>query len=1261
MKRQADLTCHAPPPPSRLNKMDESGKRVLRNQLVGQLPGHVASPDGPMQADVATHDLLNVVLASQAAHAPANGSYATVSCLGVYGINTGTVLQQLDYSANYERRQARASPRGHSCGTCCVYGSEEHMFLPSRVLLPSGLQCFERGEFGHGECTRWGQFLYVLGRQGSQVQLRSQRIVAAGAAVRGGVGSPEVSIDDAQVYTLDTSPLSFWAEGLGAWAYLSTFGDQSVLLASYPARAGRLNPGLAGTYLDVQSAEVLALSASSQSVLWRLSERQPDVVAVLGNSVASQDGYLHIPVLVNASAGLSGDSTTSHTDDDFTTSSHTSTPTASQASQAESRRPASLLQVRLLKVDAATGREVWWSSPLVEYRVHNLTAKRSLLDVPALVAAWHPSAILLAQRELHRPTSQPSAESIGLAALGHSSGTIMWQRFNISVQAKYDAGAPNGISLLPEGSPGGTPLSLRLRVSGHIIADDRQVFVPLAAYVPLNLSHPTSDQATLALGVLSATVLYGDQVWQHFITSTPVGSRRSLQAGSSPQLSFLPSLIDIIVFNQGRLAVGLNLAEQHQLAVDGTSLPATDDVPDDDLPVLRQNGGVEITALGCPKSPHSPLLELLRLACLGGLLLSLVFVRGLCGTIWAFSLPPGVGYEGDEDKIASGPGGNSAPWWAGLSRRERGRLLPGGGKPSCDTLCANISLCHCPSVPLFGTTSDGRQVRGRSPTDVEAACHDDMPGDEVPEAWRGPTETLPLRPQAFSTRSSWRDTSAASIDEGASRWQAACRVCLGTLAPCWLVREDRSRFAQASAIRAVAHASRGKKTSSSMSDMMRTLHCTCDAHGRSVWCGCAAYAAPASHDALHGCRWGRVSCVSTGRQNTGVPWVLLSFFTLAISASFVLWFSVRAIAAVQALQREIADPYAFYRTYVIDRAPVPGYGCATPLLGACFCEGSVSGADVQQWSQPSPASDADCSADVAAVPSIGTCTLACSAVLRDTGNCGSSVWHYTCGCGTPEQEYQDSQLELNETLGMRTPGLPGGLSQCHDHYTTMHGLLLSTMMNYIVLCMIVAVGMLWGRLPLPCAFLQLGRGSSPRPASANEPWDERPDSSASKAVTNLSQVCPNQCGVVDWVQFAGLLFMLSLTLLSFWGRLLVQDGRVCSGADGDAEGSSPPLTGNSIDPAKSLILEHIGGCTLGAAWTSVDLEGHVLQDVAALFAFNLSAAACLAADFILAGLTASIHVRGLQRPDLWLNSWGTPWGQLRSCIPISCACFSRAS
>lgn len=69
-----------------------------------------------------------------------------------------------------------------------------------------------------------------------------------------------------------------------------------------------------------------------------------------------------------------------------------------------------------------------------------------------------------------------------------------------------------------------------------------------------------------------------------------------------------------------------------------------------------------------------------------------------------------------------------------------------------------------------------------------------------------------------------------------------------------------------------------------------------------------------------------------------------------------------------------------------------------------------------------------------------------------------------------------------------------------------------------------------------------------------------------------------------------LLFVLAIPV---FGRL--KDGRTCTGEENDSVGQFAPVVGSQVNPADSLILVRVPGCTFGSPWRDDDLEGRVVS------------------------------------------------------------------
>ena len=1189
-------------------KLDFYGQRDLNSSLIGQLPRTSTSLNMPLNSDVSAHDVLDVVVISQFTNAGSGESQATISCIGLYEATSGHILATVEYSSTLRPNAQGSSGRlaaGTSCGPGCVRAAPSQLFVPYRALLPEGVMCTEHVD--GGICAEATQLLLVLGKRGSTVMLNWQVVTARGSAIIRTGGLPQVEVGKSSLMNLGTTDLNQWNSTLASWMLLARAGSgiTAPFIVSYPVKAGYQHPVLAGTDLDIVSAEVIALDPNTFIEMWRLITVQPAVVGVLGNAVLSAQGAVHIPVLLNAS-------TVAH---------HNS----------------SYLEVRVLKLRARDGQLLWRSAPLAEFWYANGTLTNSTgqpKHVPAFVAALHPSALLVCQQG--RMDGAPDMEvGVGVAALGHSSGALQWALPTFVAQLQYDESAPNGISALNNAPSGhGYPITLPVRCGGAMIVDDVRLYAPLVSELPLNLTNPTQGKRTLALGVLSQTVIAPSrEPWVHFASSFNSTARgRSPLAGSEPDSVFdavqpltaqpvirgsgaqlVPQFIDLIISSSGRISLELNLASTSSGVQPVGEQVADDDGAGDDLPVQRQNAGVEVTAIGCAPA-ESGFWNFFSSRQLFLLAVCLLAVRCVAQGAWACTVPITVkrSSDGDADLMEETDTNNTKdtgaepavkPWWAPLERdrvestdtTDSGLRADTAGAAE-EFLLGTIVCCSCPSIVhqkhpdakrrVLTSASSERSVSQLGPLTSTAAspADHDSSGDDS-------SEEMPLV-QDGST-ADWRAMASQVLDEEYSGWQAASKVCVQTLCPCWSTATRQRQAYRSSAMSAIAQAQSAGPKFRTMKQMMRSIACDCSGQCADVWCGCRKVAALPEHPHT-GCRWGRLACTASPTRGAGVPWLLMTFVNVAIASTLVIWSASDALTAIDKLVSTIEQPTAFYREYIIDREPIESFGCPSPTLAACYCEGSVDGTVAPVWDGDRLEDNTACQAPAVAT-ALQSCTLACTATLRNTGNCASSVFLYSCGCGTAANDFQDTSLNINASLSsvsMRTPGLTAGLENCKAHYTAVGLSVIACTVVFVATGLFAILGALWMRVP--CC---------------------KPKSSQA-ATASVYAICRQRRSLNSWFQYISALYLVSAVLFVFWQVLLTQSGRVCSGADGDFAGTGAPRTSEDVQPEDSYILQHITGCALGAGWHSADQEGLILRKVRQAWLFNLIAFGALAIDSV---------------------------------------------
>ncbi len=1217
-------------------KLDFYGQRELNSSLAGQLPSNFTRLNAPLNADVSAHNTFDLVVVSQFANSGfgGGGQEATISCVGLYEATSGHLLGTVDYLSTLKPLSTsvdRASVVNKAdCGRCCVHATPEQLFVPHRALIPEGSTCIQYVD--NGICAKASQQLVVLGKRGGTVMLNRQLVTASGSAIIRTGGLPQVKISEKSLMNLGTSDVPLWNSTVASWMLLAQAGPSSTAsyIVSYPVTVGHQHPHLAGTVLDTVSADVVALDPFTFQPRWRLAIVQPRVLAVLGNSVLSTQGAVHLPALLNATQS--------------------------------SRTGSSLLQVRVLKLRASDGHLLWLSAPLATLELRNGT----LVDVktgkqqrvPAFVTALHPSALLVCQQGRFVKTEDGEVD-VGVAALGHASGTLQWSLQTYVAQLQYDSSAPNGISAL-NNAPGGHayPIKLPVRCGGAMIVDDVRLYAPLVAHLPLNLTDPSAGDTTLALAVLSQTISAPSSTpWVHFASSlNRTGTARvrsAFQAADTDQdlvsvvhplhvptpvgisgAQLVPQFLDLIISSRGRIALELNLASTVQgvapLRRTQALTLSSDDMPDDDLPVQRQNAGVEVTAIGCPPE-EAGFWSFLTAQQLLFLAICLLSFRVLTQGVWAFTRPidpptprkptaegaalAGAAQNAQTSDLADGSSGRSRPWWAGLNQVSKGSVGGAGGSDMSpgasgsveDFLLGTIRCFECPVVRDRVVAGGPQRVRAspaantsvsqlgpltrssRSPVDGESS------GDDS-------SEDAPLVPSQGTA--DWRAVASQVLDEQYSGWHAASTVCLQTVCPCLETRRSQRQAYRSSAMSAIAQAQSSSSRSRGMKQMMQDIMCGCNARCGKAWCGCNRLS-PQPDSPHSGCRWGRAACSASPKSGAAVPWLFLTFVNIAITSALVMWSASDALIAIDELVDKIEQPTAFYREFIIDREPTESFGCPSPTLAACYCEGSVDGTVAPIWDGDRMQDNTACQAPEDATI-LQTCTLACTATLRNTGNCASSVFHYSCSCGTEAQSFQDTSLNINASLStasMRRPGLVVGLANCKAHYTALGSSVIACTAVFVITGIFAVLGATWMRVP--CCVRQRKQTAS----------------------ASLYGICRQRRSLTSWFHYIAALYTISAVLFVFWQILLTQNGRVCSGADGDTGGSQEPRTSESVQPDDSYILQHITGCALGAGWHTADLEGSILRKVRQAWFFNLLAFCSLAVDSLLAAGFASCYWR----------------------------------
>jgi len=1219
----------------RLMKLDFYGQRELNSSLAGQLPKEFLRLNMPMNSDVSAHDVLDLVVVSQFTSAGDSTAEATISCVGLYEATSGHILGSVDYIDTLRPQSGQPSgwlAADADCGRCCVKAAPPQLFVPYRALLPEGASCTEHVD--GGICAKATQLLLVLGKRGSTVMLNWQMVTASGSAIIRTGGVPKVELGKSSLMNLGSTNLEEWNSTVASWMLLARAGNERTapFIVSYPVTAGYQHPGLLGTVLDTVSAEVVALDPSTFAEKWRLATVQPRVLSVLGNAVLSGQGALHVPVLINAT----------------TQKQHNTTK----------------LEVRVLKLRSGDGHLLWQSAPLASFFLTNGTLTSTdgkTRSIPAFVAALHPSALLVCQQG--RFGGRPDSEvDVGVAALGHSSGAMQWALPSFIARLQYDPSAPNGISVLNNApSDEGYFIPLPVRCGGAMIVDDVRLYAPLVSQLPLNLTHPGASKTTLALGILSQTVAAPSSApWVHFVSSLNrsvagtgrigegVGAHENAATPMLPPLLMEPSLgsagaqlvpqfLDLIISSSGRIALELNLASpisgvQHVDRLAFTKEKgADDDMQDDDLPEQRQNAGVEVTAIGCAPS-DAGFWNFLTGRQLLLLAVCLFAMRIVAQGTWTCTVPlsPKSAEEGESHLVGDSQQefyashvshAAAKPWWATLERSS-GASKPAGQAGAAPTedkveefLLGTIACCSCPTIEahkfpgrkrhvLVSTPSD-RPVSQLGPLTASAAA---SPLDNHESSGDDSSEDTPLVPGEGTA--DWRAVASQVLDEQFSGWQAASTVCVQTVCPCLgTVRSQRQAY-RSSAMSAIAQAQSSGSPTRSMKQMMQDIACGCNSQCCNTWCGCKRVQ-PVGEHPHSGCRWGRLACTASPGQGAGVPWLLLTFVNVAIASALVMWSASDALTSINELVTKIEQPTAFYRQYIIDREPTESFGCPSPTLAACYCEGSVDGTVAPIWDGDRLEDNTACQAPPDA-SSLQSCTLACTATLRNTGNCASSVFHYSCGCGTAANGFQDTSLNINASLSsasMRTPGLVVGLSNCRAHYLAVGSSIIACTAAFVVTGILAVVGSIWMRVS--CC--------SPR---------SRKDASAS-----VYGICRQRRSLMSWFHYIAALYVISIVLFVFWQVLLTQNGRVCSGADGDSAGTVAPRTSEDVQPDDSYILQHITGCALGAGWHNSDLEGLILRKVQQAWFFNLVAFCALAVDSALGAAFAACYWRNKRKQD----------------------------
>jgi hypothetical protein len=1147
--------------------------------------------------------------------------------VGLYEATSGHNLAKVEYSSTYRPSLVAGGAASSSCGTCCVKASAEQLFVPYRALLPEGATCLEYVD--DGVCVRATQTLFVLGKRGDSVMLNWQTVTASGSGLIRVGGLPKVHLGDSNHMTLGGSSVADWNSSVASWMLLGRAGTSQLapLVISYPVTVGQHFPALAKTDLDVISAEVLAFDTEGLHEIWRLRTVQPKVVAVLGNIVSSAQGAVHIPVLLNV----------------------TTSRTATQGT---------VLQVRVLKLKSSNGEVLWRSDPLASMLLRNGslfeaegTSRRSL---PAFVAALHPSALLVCQqgRLYNRAIELQLEEDIGIASLAHASGRQQWGLQTFTAQLQYDPSAPNGISTLSNAPAGhGVAVPLPVRCAGAMIADDVRLYAPIIANLPLNLSDVKHSQTTVALAVLSQTIIVPSiNPWVHFVSSL----NRTAQADSldgafhvqrpisvstkqlkQSQSGLVPQFLQLIISSRGRIALELNLASTFDSKTVRTRAEQVLNkaIPDDDLPFERQNAGVEVTAIGC-KPNGVNLWTFLSPSELLHLVVGLFLIRLLLQGTWAFTFPikPASSESmGQRHSTTSSSRSQNQiklqPWWVQMdySSNVSNKIdaTMDGGVATSESgqvdhfLLGSIGCCDCPIVrdrqgaataTHLGITRAGQAAEpaSRSPgfdeSEFDHAAASE-PSDGLSDDDGGDQDAF----ISHQKSADWRATTSRVLDDEYAGWSAASQVCTRSLCPCLQTQSSRRQAYRSSAISAIAQAQRTNVRRRSMGQMLKSVHCGLNVQCVKAWCKFSRLS-PSQVAPQSGCRCGRFSCSSSPKWGSAVPWLLLTFANVLIAAALVTWSASEALDSIHQLIDKIEQPTSFYREYIIDREPTEDFGCASPTLAACYCEGNVDGAIMPAWDQDRLVANSACQAPPNS-NMLSTCTLACTATLRNTGNCASSVFLYSCECGSVQQRFQDTALFINASLNsasMRTPGLIAGLANCRAHYFALSSSIIACTALFVVICVLAILGALWMRVGW-CSQL----GSRKHEQTGNSFLD----------------LFLQPRSISSWFQYVAALYTIGAVLFIFWQLLLTQSGRVCTGADGDQSGSQLPHASENLKPSDSYILQHVTGCALGAGWHNEDLEGVILRRVRQAWVFNVLAFSTLVVDSLIAGILAAVYLR----------------------------------
>eukprot|EP01138_Halocafeteria_seosinensis_P003963 gb/GECG01004052.1/.p1 GENE.gb/GECG01004052.1/~~gb/GECG01004052.1/.p1 ORF type:complete len:1373 (+),score=137.13 gb/GECG01004052.1/:1-4119(+) len=332
------------------------------------------------------------------------------------------------------------------------------------------------------------------------------------------------------------------------------------------------------------------------------------------------------------------------------------------------------------------------------------------------------------------------------------------------------------------------------------------------------------------------------------------------------------------------------------------------------------------------------------------------------------------------------------------------------------------------------------------------------------------------------------------------------------------------------------------------------------------------------------------------------PWQFPAWSFFVIIVIVLILSSTLVSQRMAKLRRETTDPFYFYSTYLIDRSISPESECGSTSVGACYC---------QQDSGNPRCSLHECDERYEA------CTLDCSAILRETGNCAASLFDYQCDCNTG---CLSTTVTYNFTH-MKTPGLGDNLEGCRSYYQGVAGIVWGITISWIV------SGGFIGLIHILGSVKAVARKKS---KSRSKGEEAQPLSRTRQGSYSMGKSSPAYRRSIIQSLSLAILFLLVVGTVATSAFLLsskLSKGEVCTGAKDNKDPTDIP-TRRGIDPSVgAFILYGIPGCIYDSSWTNQDIEGDLIDAAGLAAGVQLLCAGILIIDWVTFAIQASIRMR----------------------------------